>query len=74
MHASTERQEYQGLAMEGSSPLTSTEAVLWMIERDPALRSTIMAPVALGLLWRTSDTWPVGLLGPASRRVVHHKP
>jgi WS/DGAT/MGAT family acyltransferase len=26
-----------------STPLTSTEAVLWMIERDPALRSTIMA-------------------------------
>jgi WS/DGAT/MGAT family acyltransferase len=29
---------------------------------------------ALDLLMRTSDTWPVGLLGPASRQIVHHQP
>ncbi|HEX6656495.1 MAG TPA: wax ester/triacylglycerol synthase domain-containing protein, partial [Ilumatobacter sp.] len=33
--------------MDDPSPLTSTEAVLWMIERDPALRSTIMAVAVL---------------------------
>ena len=29
---------------------------------------------ALELLLGWSDTWPVGLLGPASRAVVHHQP
>ena len=35
-----------------SAPLTSSEAVLWMIERDPVLRSTI---VAVALLRRSPD-------------------
>ena len=35
-----------------STPLTSSEAVLWMIERDPVLRSTI---VAVALLRRPPD-------------------
>jgi WS/DGAT/MGAT family acyltransferase len=55
------------------------------IERDPlaalaaissetrALKSGPEAG-ALDLLLRMSDTWPVGLLGPASRQIVHHQP
>jgi WS/DGAT/MGAT family acyltransferase len=55
------------------------------IERDPiaaiaaitsATRSRKAGPeaVALDLLVRSSDTWPVGLLGPASRLIVHQQP
>ncbi|HEX6659341.1 MAG TPA: wax ester/triacylglycerol synthase family O-acyltransferase, partial [Ilumatobacter sp.] len=55
------------------------------IERDPAAalaeitaatRSRKAGPeaVALDLLLRSSDGWPVGLLGPASRRIVHRQP
>jgi len=54
-------------------------------ERDPtaalaaitsATRSRKAGPdaVALEFLLRTSDAWPAGLLGPASRRIVHHQP
>jgi WS/DGAT/MGAT family acyltransferase len=55
------------------------------LERDPtaalaaiasATRSRKVGPetVALDFLLRSSDAWPVGLLGPASRRIVHHQP
>jgi WS/DGAT/MGAT family acyltransferase len=29
---------------------------------------------AFDFLLRTSDTWPAGVLGPASRQIVHHQP
>jgi WS/DGAT/MGAT family acyltransferase len=55
------------------------------IEHDPttaiaaissATRSRKAGPEAatLDLLMRSSDTWPVGLLGPASRLIVHQQP
>jgi hypothetical protein len=46
MHGSTDQLEQERVPAT-SAPLTSTEALLWTIERDPALRSTIVGVAVL---------------------------
>ena len=49
-------------------------AALAAIKRATQSRKAGPEAAALALLMRTADIWPVGLLGPASRRIVHDQP